>query len=98
MRTCTKLGILTGVLWMAGTSYAQSEKAAAFYHLDIVTREMEENKLINARTYSMIVSDKPGWTSVVRTGSRVPVTTAKGEFTFIDVGVNIDIRDVHETQ
>lgn len=60
MRTTTKLWILTGVLLMARTSFAQPERESVtgFYRLDFVTKEVDDNKVINSRTYSLIVSDK----------------------------------------
>ena len=98
MRTTTKLWILTGVLLLAHTSFAQTERESpnGFFHLDFVTKELDDNKVINTRTYSLTVSDKaPG---SIRTGSRVPVSTGNNptQFTYIDLGVNIDCRDVRE--
>jgi hypothetical protein len=94
------LGIFAGVLLMAGTSYAQAEKESAitFYHLDIVTKELDEARVVNTRTYSLIISDKAGRPYVVRTGSKVPLASSKGDLTYVDVGVNVDVMDVHETQ
>lgn len=103
MRTTTKLWILTGVLMLAHTSFAQTERESpnGFYHLDFVTKELDDNKLINTRTYSMTISDKASGT--IRTGSRVPVATNSGgsgggstQFTYIDLGVAIDCRDLRE--
>jgi hypothetical protein len=98
------LWILTGVLLLpAGPSLAQTERESpnGFYHLDFVTKELDDNKLINTRTYSMTVSDKAAGN--IRTGSRVPVATNSGgsgggntQFTYIDLGVNIDCRDLRE--
>lgn len=102
MRTTTKLWILTGVLLLARTSFAQTERESpnGFYRLDFVTKELDDNKVINTRTYSLTVSDKASGN--IRSGSRVPVYTSGGggggntQFTYIDLGVNIDCRDLRE--
>ena len=97
MRVATEMGILAGVVLMAGSAYAQAEQesAATFHRLDFVTRELEENRVVNTRNYSVIVSDKGG--NSIRTGTKVPVPTGSGT-TYVDVGMNIDCRDVHESQ
>ncbi len=99
MRITRKLQILTGVLLMAGAAYAQAEKesAPAFYHLEFVTKELDEAKVINTRTYSMIVSDKSTDGDSIRTGSRVPVPTGgNNQYNYLDLGVSIDCRNVKE--
>jgi len=102
MRTTTKLWILTGVLLLARTSFAQTDRESpnGFYRLDFVTKELDDNKLINTRTYSMTVSDKAAGN--IRSGSKVPVyTNSSGgntQFTYLDLGVNIDCHDLRELQ
>src|SRR6185369_44062 len=99
MRTTTKVLLLSSVLLLSKLSFAQAEKESAtgFYHLDFVAKELDDNKVITTRNYSMTLSDKyPG---LIRSGSRVPqLTGAKGDnnFTYIDLGVNIDCRDARE--
>ena len=46
MQLTKKLWILAAVLTMAGTAFAQAEKESAtgFYHLEFVTKELDENK------------------------------------------------------
>jgi hypothetical protein len=97
MQTKTKLWILTGVLLLARTSFAQAEKESSngFYHLDFVAKELDDNKVINTRTYSMTVGDKANGS--MRSGSRVPsATNSDGSFSYIDLGVSIDCRDLRE--
>ena len=97
MRTTTKLWILTGVLTMVGTSFAQTEKESAtgFYHLDFVTKELDDNKVINSRNYSMTVSDKSAGS--IRTGNKVAVPNGTGnQYQYYDLGVNIDCHDMRE--
>lgn len=96
MKTSTKLWMLAGVLMMAGTSHAQTETSTGFYRLDFVTKELDDTKVINTRTYSMVVSEKSQGS--IRAGTKLPVPSGRGgdNFQFFDVGVNIDCRDVRE--
>jgi hypothetical protein len=97
MRTTTKLWILTGVLLLARTSFAQAERESpnGFYRLDFVTKELDDTKVINSRTYSITVSDKANGS--LRTGAKVPLPTGSGGgFNYFDLGVNIDCREVRE--
>ena len=79
-------------------NYRQFEK---FYQLDFVVKEVEGGKVTNSRAYSMIAS--PQGRGVIRVGSRLPVPTAgttaqTSNFTYIDVGVNIDCTQLRELQ
>jgi len=64
--------------------------AAKYFRVDFVVKESEGGRLVNSRNYGMTVQALGK--RVIRTGDRVPVTAnAKdGQFTYIDVGVNID--------
>ena len=68
-----------------------------FFHLDFVVKEVEAGKVINSRAYSMNIvtngMDNFGNRSI-RTGTRVPIQLSDGKTTYIDVGVNIDCRNV----
>jgi hypothetical protein len=94
---------------MAGGCFAQSEPAKAgaaqpaekkFYHLDLVVKEVESGKTVNARAYSMNVAENERTST--RTGSRLPVPSGgptvagKTQFTFVDVGTNIDCSNARE--
>src|SRR5208283_3529031 len=66
-----------------------------YYKLNFVLRETDEGKVVNQRTFNMDISAEPpragaDWWSM-RAGTRIPVTNAK-DLTFIDVGVNLDVR------
>ncbi len=88
-------GLLVMAL-MAGTCLAEDTSAPKFYKLDFVVKEVEGAKVVNARTYSVTASDeKPGSCSI-RTGTKVPYSTGK-DYTYLDVGVNIDCQGVKET-
>ena len=100
MRTTWKLWILAGVLLLAGTAFAQAEKesATAFYRLDFVTKELDDAKVVNSRTYSLIVADKSNEGNSIRTGTRLPVASSNNptQYTYVDLGVSIDCRNVKE--
>jgi hypothetical protein len=70
--------------------------------LKFVVKELEGGKVINSREYSTYLagtSKETTGTSSIRTGSKVPIASGTPlgsstitQFTYIDVGVNIDIR------
>lgn len=83
----------------AGTCLAEDSVAPKFYKLDFTVKEVEGGKVLNARTYSVMVSaerDGGATSCLIRTGSKVPTVTGgsgvNSQFTYIDVGVNIDCR------
>jgi hypothetical protein len=108
MRNKTKLAIACGLLtWMAGASLAQAEEnktaePAKFFHLDFVVQELESGKVVNARHYATTISTGNGERSDIRTGNKVPVATNDGsdttkyQYTYIDVGVNLECRGAKE--
>jgi hypothetical protein len=85
---------------LAGTCFAQNPEPPKFYKLDFVLKEVEAAKVLNARSYSITVStDTSSPHSSIRTGSKVPTPTGgAGQFTFVDVGVNIDCASVKAEQ
>jgi hypothetical protein len=92
-------------LTASSTCFAQSDTAkpvaveqAKYYHLDFVIKELEGGKVINSRHYSMMVLSQTNGS--IRTGDKVPVGYASGDgkYTYLDVGVNIDCRQVRQVQ
>jgi len=80
-------------LLVAGLCLAQTPETkpneTKFYKLDFAVKELEAGKVVNSRTYSTSVATN-GKASV-RTQDRVQVSGGKpGEWSYIDVGVNID--------
>jgi hypothetical protein len=74
---------------------AKPQPPTSTYRLDYVFSEMQENKRINARSYTLLlrVMDK----GVIKTGSRVPVFTggskeAGNQIQYLDIGMSIDCR------
>jgi len=69
-----------------------------FYRLNFVVQEVESDRVINSRSYSVIMSDSgPGF---IRAGEKVPFSSTSGantQWQQIDVGVNIDCRKLEIT-
>jgi hypothetical protein len=99
MKTITKICALAAFL-TAGVCSAQNVKdePAKFFHLDFVVREVDEGKVINSRSYSMIAGNGKNYQNPsVRTGSKVPIQKGGADgVTFIDLGVSFDCRFVGE--
>jgi hypothetical protein len=79
------------------------EAPAHYYHLEFVVQELgADGKPVNSRSYSSTASTgRSDLNASIRTGSRVPVATgpvsgAPNSFQYMDVGVNIDVRNTHE--
>ena len=64
-----------------------AEKAQNAYRLDFSVDEIEGGKKVNSRQYWMNLNG--GDANAVKIGTRVPVETKQGEFTYLDVGTNI---------
>jgi hypothetical protein len=70
------------------------------YRLDFTIKELEDGKVVNTRSYSMVIQsaeERNRSYGEVKTGSRVPVTTTESktgekQFQYIDVGVSIMSR------
>jgi hypothetical protein len=100
------LGATLLTLTASGICFAQNDIAkpvaveqAKYYHLDFVIKELEDGKVTNSRHYSMMVLSQTNGS--IRTGDKVPVRTSSGEsklYTYLDVGVNIDCRQVRQVQ
>ena len=105
MRNKTRLAVVFGMAaWMAGGCLAQGEgkaEASKYYHLDFVVQEVDGDKVTNSRHYLTTIATGDGSPSVIRTGSKVPITTGGagqegGQLTYLDVGVNMDCRMAKE--
>jgi hypothetical protein len=80
---------------LGAASFAQNTDVK-FYKLDFVVKEIEGGKAVNTRTYSTNASSDKNSAAVIRAGNRIPVSNPSGQFNFIDVGVNIDARNIQE--
>ena len=77
---------------------AAVKESKNFYQLNFVLRELENERLINTRAYSIILSNQHD-RGAIRAGEKVPFSStsgAKTEWQQIDVGVNIDCADLEE--
>lgn len=103
MRNKTSLAmVLVTLLSTVAICWSQTEKVAAsdevkYYRLDFVVKELEGGKVVNTRSYAMTIStEKGGSGSSIRSGGKVPVPSNPQQFTYIEVGVNIDCRAAKE--
>jgi len=76
---------------------------AKYFRLDFAVQELDGGKIVNSRHYltTIPVPTKTGEGSVIRTGSKVPIATGvvggqESQFTYIDLGVNIDCHSAKE--
>jgi len=69
-----------------------------FYQLNFVVRELEDEHVINSRSYSIILRTGAERSSI-RAGQKVPYSSSSGvstQWQQIDVGVNIDCQKLEE--
>jgi hypothetical protein len=68
-----------------------------FYHLEFVVQELgADGKPTNSRVYTIDANtDRINRNTSIRTGSRVPVPTSTSAFQYVDLGVKIDVRNLH---
>jgi len=84
----------------AGACFGEDAAALKFYKLDFVVKELDGGKVLNSRSYSAIVSTKPGTSCHIRTNSRLlmPTSSDGTQFGAYDPGVNIDCGNVMDRQ
>jgi 3D (Asp-Asp-Asp) domain-containing protein len=71
-------------------SAPEAEKTVNAYRLDFSVNEIEDGKKINSRQYSMNLNADDG--NEIKIGTRVPIESKQGEFTYLDVGTTIWCR------
>lgn len=86
------VGVLSGTALFAQESKPQ---AAGTYKLDYVFSEMQDNKRLNARSYTVIVRllEK----GLIKIGSRVPIITGSAkeggtQIQYLDIGMSLECR------
>lgn len=72
-----------------------------YYHFDFVVEDLDSTgKVVNSRSYSTMVDTEPHYLTSLRAGSRIPVITGtvagNTQYQYVDLGVELDVRDVHE--
>ena len=91
--------VLLAILLVFGACFGQEQSAdqGKSYKLDFVIKELSGGKVTNSRSYMMVARGQHG-NQMLRTGDKVPVPTgassAGTSWTYIDVGVNIDVIDL----
>ena len=100
--TLNKTGKFTAFICLAvvgacAALRAQEAKPREAYKVEYVFSEWQDNKKVNARTYTLLV--RPMDKASLRLGSRVPIATGSlgttenvvsTQFQYLDVGMNID--------
>lgn len=82
---------------------ASQKPPAHYYKLTLTVEETNDSgQVANARTFVATVETGSNMQQI-RTGTRVPIMTGStgsagaSQFTYIDIGVNVDVQDVQET-
>ncbi len=70
-----------------------------YYHLAFVVKELENGKVTNSREYAISVKtveykEANNYARSIRTGTKVPFESESNKLNYVDVGVNIDCRDI----
>lgn len=81
-----------GANTLAGNS-AYKDSPEHYYKLNFRVLDISpEGKVTNSRSYSETIASGPksAYTSSIRTGDRVPVTTGTNSFQYVDIGTKID--------
>jgi hypothetical protein len=90
--------LIAAVFFACTACFAQepAPEPPKFYKLEFVVKELSGGKVMNSRSYTTITRGEHNNQSI-RTGDKVPVSTGSGGFTYIDVGVSIDVVDVAQS-
>ena len=93
--------LLAATVALSASALAQDANAPSgspeYFRLDFALKETEGGKLVNSRAYQMMVRTNETNMSSIRSGGRVPVSSGEKSVTYIDVGVNIDVRRVNHS-
>ncbi len=83
----------------SATPVASAESAAQpgiFYRLDFVIREMEREKLVDTRSYSLWVQS--GWPESLSAGSEVPMKSPQNvSFRNVGVGIECTVKETNDS-
>jgi general secretion pathway protein D len=92
----TGLALVVGMVLSTAAIYAQDMHEAGVYKVEFTLRDSTDAGAKNGRKYSMLINR--GNKAVMKVGNRVPTATGTSggigqvntQFTYIDIGVNID--------
>jgi hypothetical protein len=99
----TMLFVLAATVSFAAVTvcFAQEPAATAqgkYYRFDFVVKELDGGKVLSTKNYFMIGGARGNQGMSIRTGDKVPTPSGNGQqFTYLDVGTNIDCHIVFET-
>jgi hypothetical protein len=107
MRVLSKLLLVLGFIFAAGNGWSQADQSAKpaaqsgepakYYRLDFVIKETDNGKPVSSRNYSLTAAaGGSGNNCSVRAGDKIPTPTGKDQFTYLDIGVNIDCHDLKD--
>lgn len=90
------------LLLAASLCFAQTEEKPAgpkYYRLDFVVKDLEGGKVQGTRNYSVYANTLAGGSAMIRSGGKVAIPTTPGstQYSYLDVGVNIDCKLQFET-
>ena len=85
-------------LFLCATCFAQEAPPdqSRFYKLEFTVKELSGGKVTNSRLFVTTGRNQKQIQSI-RTGDKVPIPQAGGAFTYMDVGVNIDVFDLTQS-
>lgn len=72
------------------------QQAAPVYKLAFAFYELQNGKKINQRDYSVILRADNN-SNTLKIGTRIPIETAQGQYTYADVGFKMDCSAVEST-
>jgi hypothetical protein len=84
--------------FVCATCFAQDTPSdqSRYYKLDFTVKELTGGKVTNSRSYVTIGHSQQSHQSI-RTGDKVPVQQNGNLWSYIDIGVNIDVMDLAQS-
>jgi hypothetical protein len=97
-------GVFTAGIAAAQSSSTPPAASLKYYKADFFVKEVDASgHIVNSRSYSTILltDNNGGVPKQIRSGDKIPISTGTDDkdntkFQYIDIGVNIDCRFVHE--
>jgi hypothetical protein len=83
--------VLAAVLCSACAFAQEASRAGTPYTVQFTIRDANDAAAKSGRTY-ITQADSANARSTIRTGTKVPYQTSAGQFSYADIGVNIDTR------
>ncbi len=91
--------LATGVLLAQGDKTAAPTAEPEYFRLNFVLKEVENGKVVNSRSYSMLMVTGDKDRASIRASSKMPMETGPAESrSFFQVGVNIECESARRLQ